>query len=506
VILALLLAAAAPQKGRLVVVVVVDQLRYQDLLWLAPEFGPKGFAGLGKPSQMRYDTVVTETAADHAVLSTGAYAEMNGIVGNRIYQEGALHESVEDPACPVWGAPALGRSATLLRLPTVGDAYKLGANGAGRVVSVAVKDRSALFLAGPSADLAIWLELETGEMASTSCYAPGPPQWLPQHAIAEWKDWVWTLSRPDAVARLVPQARSEGVVPRLGIGADFPHRVGNGAVDKRLAEAVRITPAGTTVALRAARAAVKGMALGESGSTDLLFVALASPDTVGHQFGTISRERVDTVLRVHDELGGFLDELRARLGSRLAVVLTSDHGLTPTDAEQKRFRIASGGTVDVDAVTRKINAALDEQLGLRGEGWVAGIEGSALYLRPPFPARAVQIAVDVLRKDPGLWKVVPADEIESSESFLRHAWFSGRSGQALLVVRPLWTLKKANHGADHGSPWNDDALVPLLVQAPGFRLRRNEIFRATQVAPAIATLLDTAPPAAALDAPAIEHE
>src|SRR5438552_11183213 len=83
-ILALLLAAAssaAPQKGRLIVLVVIDQLRYQDLLWLAPQIGPKGFAGLGRASRLRYDTVVTETAADHAVLSTGAYADLNGIVG-----------------------------------------------------------------------------------------------------------------------------------------------------------------------------------------------------------------------------------------------------------------------------------------------------------------------------------------------------------------------------------------------------------------------------------------
>ena len=76
----------------------------------------------------------------------------------------------------------------------------------------------------------------------------------------------------------------------------------------------------------------------------------------------------------------------------------------------------------------------------------------------------------------------------------------------LLVPRPLWTLKKSNDGADHGSPWNDDALVPLLVQAPGFRLRHEPVTRATQVAPTIAALLDTTPPAAALDSPAIEHE
>src|SRR5258706_13005921 len=94
--------AAAPQ-GKLVVLVVVDQLRYADLLWLAPEFGHKGFAGLGRPAPMRYETAVAETAPGHAVLSTGAYADVNGIVGNSFWQGNRYQEAVEDPACPVWG-------------------------------------------------------------------------------------------------------------------------------------------------------------------------------------------------------------------------------------------------------------------------------------------------------------------------------------------------------------------------------------------------------------------
>ena len=79
----LLAAAAAAPQGRLVVLVVVDQLRYQDVLWLSPELGPKGFAGLGRAAPMRYETAVTETAPGHATLATGTYAEVHGIVGNR---------------------------------------------------------------------------------------------------------------------------------------------------------------------------------------------------------------------------------------------------------------------------------------------------------------------------------------------------------------------------------------------------------------------------------------
>ena len=502
-IAALLLAAAAGSQGRLVVLVVVDQLRYQDVLWLAPALGPRGFAGMGRAAPMRYETAVAETAPGHAVLSTGAYADVNGIVGNSFWQGARYQEAVDDPACPVWGSKA-GRSALALRAPTIGDMLKLNTGGAARVVGIAVKDRSALFLVGPSADLALWWQADIGEMASTTCYAPGPPEWLPRRPAEAFKDWVWTPSRPDAIARLLPQPRAAGAQPVLDLGPEFPHAVGRGKLDDRLYQAIRNTPAGTTVALRAARAAVASLKLGESGTADLLTVALASVDTVGHQYGTLSRERVDAVLRTHDELSAFLDELRKRLGARLSIVLTSDHGLTPTQAEEQRLRV-QGGTITTDELIPRVNRALDEALGARQDGWVAGIEGNWLALRAPFPARAIDVAVEVLRREPGLFRVVPAAEVDKAEPFIRHSWFPGRSGHILLVVRPLWTLKPRDLVATHGSIWNDDTLVPLMVEAAEFRLRRDPQFRATQVAPTIAALLETAPPSAALDSAAIEH-
>src|SRR6266850_295681 len=353
-------------------------------------------------------------------------------------------------------------------------------------------------------DLALWWQADIGEMASTTCYAPGPPEWLPRRPAEAFKDWVWTPSRPDAIARLLPQPRAAGAQPVLDLGPEFPHAVGRGKLDDRLYQAIRNTPAGTTVALRAARAAVASLKLGESGTADLLTVALASVDTVGHQYGTLSRERVDAVLRTHDELSAFLDELRKRLGARLSIVLTSDHGLTPTQAEEQRLRV-QGGTITTDELIPRVNRALDEALGARQDGWVAGIEGNWLALRAPFPARAIDVAVEVLRREPGLFRVVPAAEVDKAEPFIRHSWFPGRSGHILLVVRPLWTLKPRDLVATHGSIWNDDTLVPLMVEAAEFRLRRDPQFRATQVAPTIAALLETAPPSAALDSAAIEH-
>jgi Type I phosphodiesterase / nucleotide pyrophosphatase len=506
--LALLLALAAVPKtqGKLVVLVVVDQLRYQDLLWLAPQFGPHGFAGLGEPKPMRYETVVTETAADHAVLGTGAYADLNGIIGNRFWESGKPHEAVDDPDCHTWGAPQIGKSAAALRVPTAGDAFKLGTDGAGRVISIAVKDRTALFLGGPSADLALWWEAETGEFVSTTCYAKGPPAWIPPHPGVAFKDWVWKPLHADVVAGIVPEERAVAAVPHYDFGPAFPHPVGQGKLDKRLYLALRNSPANTTLALQTARAAVKGLNLGSTSQVDYLALGLSAVDGVGHMYGTQARERVDTILRMHEELGAFLQELRSSLGPRLSVVLTSDHGLTPMAADQQRLHVTQGGTIDIDALIVRLDQSLAEELGPRKGGYVESIDGSALSLKAPYPARAVDIAAEALRREPGIWKAIPTNHLEDAGADAQHSIFPGRSGQVLIVVRPLWTLKKPSDGADHGSPWNDDALVPLMLQAPGYRFRNEPRFRATQVAPSVSLLLGAAPPAAALDVPALEQK
>lgn len=111
----------APPRPQLVVVLVLDQLRYADLVRIEPELGAAGFAGLGKVVPMRYETIGTETGAGHATLSTGAFASTHGIVGNNFYDAAAKkkRELADDPACAVWGKPGTQRGPALLMAPTV---------------------------------------------------------------------------------------------------------------------------------------------------------------------------------------------------------------------------------------------------------------------------------------------------------------------------------------------------------------------------------------------------
>jgi hypothetical protein len=160
------------------------------------------------------------------------------------------------------------------------------------------------------------------------------------------------------------------------------------------------------------------------------------------------------------------------------------------------------------ALSEPVQKALDQAFGPHA-GWVAMMDDGILALRrfPGVdPGRAAEVAAEALRAVPGVWKAVTQAGVADAGPLVRHAWFPGRSGDVMFIPAPLASL--GGSGPDdawviHGSPWTDDALVPLLAQAPGFRLKRGEDLTAVQVAPSAALLLGVAPPAAALAPPAV---
>jgi type I phosphodiesterase/nucleotide pyrophosphatase len=452
---------------------------------------------------------LTHTAPGHATIATGAWPSIHGVVANQYMDGDRPREAVEDPSCPQWNG-GRGVSASTLQAPTFADALKLATFGRARVLSVAIKDRGALFLAGQSADLALFYDTARGELTSTTCYANGPPDWLVSlqraHPPSEWKDYVWTVSRPEAVyARLAEEHTEARDV--FGIGSSFPHRIGQGEASTRLFRSLRATPASTTIVLRAARAGLDAMQLGQRGQTDLLLLSLGGVDYVGHSTGTGSRERMDVLLRMHDELGAFLGDLRARFGDRLSVLLSSDHGATPTPPTAAQMHVRARQVAGAEIVAA-VEKALDDAFGPH-QGWVLVAEDGVLGLRrfPDVdPVRAGAFAAEALRRIPGVWKAVTQATIADSDAVLRHSWFPGRSGDVLFAPAPLTAIvgpEPVSVWAAHGSPWADDSVVPLLAGAPGYQLKAGETLTVTQIAPAAALLLGVAPPAAAFDPPAL---
>ena len=99
------------------------------------------------------------------------------------------------------------------------------------------------------------------------------------------------------------------------------------------------------------------------------------------------------------------------------------------------------------------------------------------------------------------------DELADSAAALGYApafrlgYYAGRSGELFWAPRPYWVAAAA--GTTHGTPYNYDAQVPILLSgagvAPG---RRLDSVSPTQLAPTLCALLDMGRPAQA-EAPAL---
>ena len=214
---------------------------------------------------------------------------------------------------------------------------------------------------------------------------------------------------------------------------------------------------------------------------------------------------------MHDELTAFIAWLHGRLGDRVAIVLTADHGLQPIPEESLKLHVPAG-RIDLEELHARLERALSTTLGSPADkgGYVAFVDAPYLTLRRTpgvDPARTIRLAAQALiANEPGLYRVIRTADAGAEPLTYRHSIFPGRSGDLLLIPRPLFVLSPSSAGAKHGSPWNGDALVPLYVQAKGFELRpdlRGRVLGATQVAPTLSAILGIEPPAAAMDDPAV---
>src|SRR3954466_3480078 len=139
-----------PPRPKLVVVIVIDQFRFDYPQRFRPFFSGEGFNLFFKRgavfSRARYEHGVLFTCPGHSVVLTGSYADANGIVSNFWYDTAARREvyCASDTAASLVGAAGEGRSPHYLIDSTLGDVLKQTSNGKIRVIAIAGKDRSAI--------------------------------------------------------------------------------------------------------------------------------------------------------------------------------------------------------------------------------------------------------------------------------------------------------------------------------------------------------------------------
>ena len=486
----------AANGARLIVLVVVDQMSAEVYAGARPYFGPDGFARLEREGASfplcAFEHACTETAPGHATIATGAPPSVHGIVAND-WPDPRTGEAVNSvygkdvPALgPPLGAKTKGARLTQLRAPTFGDALKAAAGPQAKSAGFSLKARSSLLSTGRSADVAAWLDYETGWWTSSPDHGDALPGFLAEFnardAVSLLFDGEWIREGPDAAYALLGDDASPFERGLDGRSA-FPHRLRgpDGSTRERSAETALSSPEGNRLVLEAAYAGMRALELGRDDVPDFLFVGFSANDLIGHQFGPWSHEVRAGMLAADRQLAEFMRKLDADVGrGRWMMAVTADHGVGPIPEAAVKAGLPAGR---IDA--RKVRAAAESALvGAFGDpgprtyvktawGYHCLFDREWLAERRIDSAVAATIAAAAIESVPGIARAVPTAEL------LQRGARDGLEAAVLKNAPPdriadLWVLPKPYHlfslnAASHGTPYAYDRRVPLLLFGPGIK-------------------------------------
>ena len=523
-ILLLALFMSCDASPRLVVVISLDQFRYDYLTKFQPYFGGDGFQRLMENganfSNAVYKHAFNMTAPGHAVILTGAYGNQNGIVANSWFDQatGKTVYCVAD-TMSMLGSSGPGRSPANLIAPTFGDQLRLHTGFIGKVVSLSHKDRSAILMGGKLANGAFWMV--DSNFVSSTYYSPTLPEWVKKFnasgMVNSFFGKTWQRTLPDSAFMMMDNDDAAYESNWSTIGKTFPHRIQGedpARITKSYYNALLTSPFGDDVLLAFARAAIEGEGLGQDKVPDLLCVNFSSTDYVGHSFGPHSREILEMIVETDRLLSEFLQYIDRRIGLKNVIVaLTSDHGVTPIpEYIRSHYPSADVGRISRARIEEQSNGSLTRAFGKPREGktWIRRTIDGNIYLDHALLAelkldfdRVASALADSLMNLHEIALAVPRQilltgSVQSPlEAKLKNSFHPKRSGDVMFVLKAFFYEDSGSEGAEHGHPYEQDAHVPLIIMGEGIRsgMYRSECSPA-DLGPTLSALLGIEFPAA----------
>jgi len=509
--------SSAIPRPKLVVGIVVDQMRYDYLYRYYDQYVEGGFKRMMNEGfncrNNHYGYALTVTAAGHSSIYTGSVPAINGIVGNEWYDrfsEKGVY-CTEDSTVKTVGSTnvSVGKmSPKNLLTSTVTDQLRIATNFRSKTIGVAIKDRGSILPAGHTANAAYWFDSSTGNWVTSTFYMNDLPQWakdynakkMPSEYLRKgWKLLLpadqYTQSTPDDVAW-------EGKLPGNAKPV-FPYELAGLAGDAF--GVVTNTPWGNTITKEMAIEAVKGENLGKGKETDFLAISFSTPDKIGHSVGPNSVEQQDDYLRLDREFAELFTFLDGWVGKgEYTVFLTADHGVVDVPGFAKEHKLPSG-LVSRTNVLKALNKALEENYGKND--FVKATDNNQLYLNHALLkekkitiAEMTEVVREALLPLPGIADVIDLTDMGKAPlntyqlELYKNNVNAKRSGDIQIVTQPGW-FYGGSTGTSHGTPYNYDTQVPFVIF--GWGINKGETVRRTSVsdiAPTVSAMLHILPP------------
>lgn len=505
----LIVEPASPPQYKLVLVLSIDQLRY-DYLTRFKDLFHGGFHQLLEGgavfSNANLRHASTETGPGHAVILTGRHGSHSGIIANSWYDSFLKKEInvVSDDLQKTVGGEGRAASPVNLIGYTIGDVLKQNSPQS-KVIGISLKDRSAILMAGHHADAAFWYSLADGKFISSTYYMDRLPEWLQKwnqnHYPERYagKKWERLIDDPKLYDRYAGPDKVEGESDRKDIV--FPHLIPSDPA--ALHKSFSVFPYADDMTLSATLEAIKAYNLGGGPAIDLLAIGFSATDVIGHTYGPDSHEILDQLLRLDQTLGTLFQELDSRIGlANVLVVLTADHGVMPLvenlqakGIDAKRVPPA----VLEDAVKKALLARYPGVNDL-----IAGYTAPHFYLNlesienHKLKREEVESTITQALKGTGLAEAVyrhsdfTKDPPQGDPNFqlFRNSFFAPRSPHIIVSLRKYIYMDYYPGGTGHGTPYEYDRHIPIIFMGSGIKAGTySQECSSVDIAPTLAALL-----------------
>ncbi len=511
--------AQTVERPRLVVGIVIDQMRFDYLYRYQEHFSKDGFLRLMhhgfsfENAHCRY--MPTGTASGHATIYTGTTPSVHGIIADSWYDRDTeqMVYCVDDSGVKTVGEDGYAgeRSPERLFVSTITDQLRMATGYRGKVVSIALDDRSAVLPGGHTAGAAYWFDSETGKFITSTYYMDRLPGWVEafnaRKLPGKYARKNWQLLLPDsAYTASTPDNEPWEHVTKEEDKPVFPHVAAHDPDDAY--GSLLASPWGNQLIIDFAEAAVANEKLGQDNDPDFLAVSFATTDHVGQRYGTDAMETEDIYLRLDRQLAGLFHYLDQHVGrGNYLLFLTSDGGAAPAPEYLLEHNIPAGH-FDTGSFVDYLRKNLGETYG--AAGLLTKYANDQIYLNDSLldvlglnKEDVSQKTADWAQDFPEVYMAAASNRLAAHdghrfpEFLLRNGDYPGRSGDVFVVYQP-WFTDDEGSGIGSNSPYSYNTHIPLLFY--GWHIPVGKSYAAVDmadIAPTLAAMLHMTEPNAA---------
>lgn len=469
------------KRPKLVVGIVVDQMRWDYLSRYYDAFGKDGFRrmidGGYSFDNCLINYVPTVTAIGHTSVYTGTTPAFHGICGNDFVIDGRKVYCCGDTTVMPVGSDnqkAGQMSPRNLLATTIGDQLRMHTDFRAKVVGVSYKDRAAILPAGHAANAAYWLDRKNRQLISSTYYMKELPGWVRAFNV------------------------------ELKKNEEFKH----------LGNDIGLSPECGHITVKMALAALDGERLGQGSETDMLCVSFSQTDVIGHKWGTRGEHTDEAYLELDKDLALLFQTLDEKVGhGQWLAFLTADHGAAHNYKFMQDNGLHGGKWLSGEVISG-LEQYLSHKCGTSGNV-VTGVRDYRFFFDHDAISRmgldlqrVKDAATEYLRQSPNLSFVIDYEKAAYAPvpDYLRQYILNGynfrRSGDVIVVPEPgyydfgSWSSPV---GTTHGE-WNPyDAHIPLLFY--GWQVPHgssSEEVHITDIAPTVCSMIHIQQPNACI--------